>query len=252
MSLPKGFKHTEETKKKISLAHKGKSNWHKGRTLTEEHKRKIGESNKGKTKGRISLKKGKTFEEMYGIEKAIKMKERHNEAVRGHTAWNKGTKGVMPASWNKGLHPEYMQGENHHFYGKHHSETTRLKISNNRKGKCVGKENTNWKGTTSLYERIRKLPESEQWRESVYKKDNFTCQTCGDKKGGNLHAHHKREFAIILAEFLKEYDQFSPYEDIYTLVRLAMKWQPFWDIDNGETQCKKCHIEIHKKTKALL
>lgn len=44
----KGFHHSEETKKKLSKAGKGKIPWNKGITLSEEHKRKIAEGGKRK------------------------------------------------------------------------------------------------------------------------------------------------------------------------------------------------------------
>lgn len=46
----KGKHMSEETKKKISEANKGKIGWTKGLHLSEEHKRKISESEKGKSK----------------------------------------------------------------------------------------------------------------------------------------------------------------------------------------------------------
>jgi hypothetical protein len=67
------------------------------------------------------------------------------------------------------------------------------------------------------------------------------------KRGKNLEAHHnKKPFFIILEEFLKEYSQFSPIEDKETLARLAITYKPFWDVDNGETLCKKCHGKYKK------
>jgi hypothetical protein len=56
-----------------------------------------------------------------------------------------------------------------------------------------------------------------------------------------LEAHHKKAFYLILEEFLQQYSQFSPIEDKETLLRLAITYQPFWEVDNGETFCKKCH-----------
>jgi len=58
------------------------------------------------------------------------------------------------------------------------------------------------------------------WRESVFARDNFTCQKCSDR-GGNLHPHHIKNFA-----------QFQE-------LRFA--------IDNGITFCKECHRIFHKK-----
>lgn len=42
------FKHSEETKKKMSLVHKGQNTWSKGRPLSMEHRRKLSEIGKEK------------------------------------------------------------------------------------------------------------------------------------------------------------------------------------------------------------
>jgi len=105
----------------------------------------------------------------------------------------------------------------------------------------LGVNASNWKGgISSLKTRIRILPEYKQWTKQVYERDNYTCQECG-QWGGKLEAHHIKAFSIILAEFLKEYNQFSPIDDKETLVRLATKYEPFWNISDGKTMCKDCH-----------
>ena len=170
------------------------------------------------------------------------------EFKKGFTPWNKDTKGLMGVHWAQGKHPEHMQGKNHPMYGKHHTEKSLKKMSKNRRGKYVGENNNMWKGgITSLYERIRKLPEYKEWRTAVYERDNYTCQKCGSQESGTLNAHHnEKSFEDILQEFLQVYDQFSLYEDTDTLVRLAMKYEPFWDISIGITYCEDCHIKKHK------
>ena len=45
-----GEKHSEETKRKISLSNKGRSTWAKGQHFTEEHKNRLRESNLHKQK----------------------------------------------------------------------------------------------------------------------------------------------------------------------------------------------------------
>lgn len=65
----------------------------------------------------------------------------------------------------------------------------------------------------------RKTNEYYLWRKSVYEKDNYTCQCCGDDKGGNLNAHH-------LVNYMEN-------EELRT------------DIDNGITLCKTCHKTFH-------
>jgi hypothetical protein len=77
---------TPEHKEKISNALKGRVSPRYGKTLTPEHKEKISKANKGKAgfwtgksapnKGVPSGKKGLTYEEMYGVEKAAEIKEK--------------------------------------------------------------------------------------------------------------------------------------------------------------------------------
>ena len=108
-------------------------------------------------------------------------------------------------------------------------------------GRFKGSKHWNWQNNkTSLAKSIRALIEYKNWRKEVFKRDDYTCQEC-DKTKCYVEAHHIKEFHIIFTEFLKEYDQFSPMEDKETLVRLAIKYKPFWNIDNGQTLCKDCH-----------
>jgi len=58
------------------------------------------------------------------------------------------------------------------------------------------------------------------WRRKVFEKDKYTCQCCGDNKGGNLTSHHL--------------DGYNWAKD----KRI--------DVDNGVTLCKLCHGEFHK------
>ena len=67
--------------------------------------------------------------------------------------------------------------------------------------KITGDERKNYKVTS--------------WRKEVFERDNYTCQCCGDNKGGNLQAHHIYNF--------------SKYKEL----RL--------DVENGITLCEKCH-----------
>lgn len=79
-----------------------------------------------------------------------------------------------------------------------------------------GENNWNWKGgINSENENARKSLEYKQWRKSVFKRDKYTCQCCGDNTGGNLNAHH--------------IENFSNNEELR------------YDVDNGITLCKNCH-----------
>jgi len=160
--------------------------------------------------------------------------------------------------------------------GKEHTEETKKKMSKSRKGhitsdetkqklsvahkckkfteehkkklsivrsklKLIGNRASAWKGgITPLYNLIRNLDESKKLRNQIFQRDNYTCQECFEH-GGILHAHHKKEFSLLLQEFLHTYSQFSPIEDKETLLRLSLTYLPFWDLSNGKTLCIKCH-----------
>ena len=134
---------------------------------------------------------------------------------KGRTAWNKGLKGICKP--NSG---SFKKGEN------------------------TGKKNNNWKGgIAELKELIKGLDKYNDWRLSIFIRDNFTCQECGVCKKGNLETHHIRKISSILTEFLQVYNQFSFIENRETLLRLATIYEPLWNVTNGKTLCKECHEE---------
>ena len=129
----------------------------------------------------------------------------------GFKRGNQFGKGNPPnkTSFKKGQHPsvetEFKKGQIP--YVKLHPEIA-----------ARGKNNGNWGGgATSEDEKIRKGIEYNLWRNSVFSRDNWTCQECGER-GGKLNAHHIKRF--------------SEYPEL----RFA--------IDNGKTLCKKCHTKI--------
>jgi len=98
-----------------------------------------------------------------------------------------------------------------------------------------GAKSYNWKGgRTGLKHSIRTGYKYREWRLSIFERDNFACTECEDSKGGNLQAHHIETLMNILDKY-----------KIKTLEE-ADKCGRLWDINNGITFCKKCHIEIHK------
>ena len=197
--------------------------------FTKEARENIGKAkmgNKNPMFGKPTWNKGltketdervKKYAPLCGIANKGKRRSPATEFKKGLIPWSKGTKGVLKC-WSKGKKcPQFS-----------------------------GKNNPRWKGgITPLYDKIRRLPEYKEWRTAIYERDNYTCQECGSQESGALNAHHIKPFSELFAEFLQEYNQFSPYEDKDTLVRLAMNWQPFWTAE-GITYCKDCHIEEHK------
>lgn len=85
-----------------------------------------------------------------------------------------------------------------------------------------GPEHPLWKGGVShKHSTIRRSREYVEWRKSVYKRDNYTCQECGK---------HCRELDIV-AHHIKN---FADHESLRFVV------------DNGITLCRHCHIILHR------
>lgn len=104
---------------------------------------------------------------------------------------------------------------------KHFSEETKNKMSKSKKGKFVGKNNHRWNPNLTDNERItgRFYYEYYEWRPEVYKRDLYTCQKCGNSRGGNLNAHH--------------IESYSNNKELRT------------SLENGITFCKRCHKNFH-------
>lgn len=80
-------------------------------------------------------------------------------------------------------------------------------------------KNPMWKGGVKPeHQRQRNTNKYKDWRKSVFERDKYTCQNCG-QIGGKLHAHHKKDFSN------------------HPKLRL--------DTNNGETLCIKCHSIHH-------
>lgn len=103
--------------------------------------------------------------------------------------------------------------------GRFCSKTCFVRSCLNVKRPCIsGVRHWNWAGgKTKEQETIRKSTEYKQWRESVFKRDKFTCVVCGDFRGGNLEADHIKPFS--------------------TNPKLR------FSVDNGRTLCHKCHVK---------
>jgi len=130
--------------------------------------------------------------------------------------------------------------------GKKMTEEQKLKISKVRKEKGLAKKenNGNWRNFKlkyKLYNAIKNLSEYNDWRKAILIRDDYTCKEC-KQRGYKLEVHHdKKSYKEIFSKFINEYNQFSVLEDKETLIRLAITYKDFWDLENGTTLCKKCH-----------
>lgn len=120
------------------------------------------------------------------------VKEKMSAAKRGRVAWNKGIN-----MWEGKEHPKGT-------LGKKFPERS-------------GENNHLWRGgVSSENELVRKSSEYKEWRTSVFKRDNFTCQIC-NARGVKIHADHIKPF--------------SKYKELR------------FDVNNGRTLCVECHYK---------
>jgi len=150
-------------------------------------------------------------------------KQKISRANKGREPWNKGKTGVYSKE-----HIEFLRQRQ---LGFKHTEETKEKLREmgrnisdetrkKRSRAMSGSKCWNWQGgITDENKLARKNIEYKLWREAVYKRDDWTCQECGEK-GGRLNAHHIRPF--------------SKHPELRT------------SIENGITLCKKCHDNKHK------
>jgi hypothetical protein len=123
---------------------------------------------------------------------------------------------------------EAKRGEKNNMYGRPVPEERRARISVGLSGANHpnygkrGKDATNWQGgLTDTMHALRNTPSYKIWRESVYARDDHTCQECGARSSsGNpvyLNAHH-----------------INPIKDNKNTLLI-------FDVDNGITLCEGCH-----------
>mgnify|MGYP001612339115 CR=1 FL=1 len=157
---------------------------------SEESKRKMSESKIG----RPSPRKGKTSPWLIG-----------NKHSAGCIPWNKGIpikeearQKIILASKGKRYSPktEFQKGRTAPNKGKLFSESHKQKLHIAALKRTSGKKEThhNWKGgITPINSAIRQSPEYKLWRESVFKRDDWTCVMC-KIRGGKLVADHIKPF----------------------------------------------------------
>lgn len=79
----------------------------------------------------------------------------------------------------------------------------------------VGEKSPSWQGGKTITQLlIRSSAKYKEWRESIFVRDNYVCQLCG-QRGGKLNADHIKPFAL------------------YPELRL--------EESNGRTLCVPCH-----------
>lgn len=179
--------------KPLSEEHKNKiSNSKKGVKLSEETKRKISENS-------LKIWLGKNF----SLEHRRKLREAH----LGYKMLEETKKKISEFHRLNGVKPKPMFGDNNS------SKRPEVRLKNSLSH--GGEKSSFWKGGIApINAIIRQSLEYRLWRESIFKRDSWTCVWCF-QRGGKLNADHIKMFAF------------------YPELR--------FDIDNGQTLCENCH-----------
>ena len=161
-------KYSKETKEKMSENKKGENNPMYGKRLTEEHKRKLRESRKG-----VKLTK-EHIEQLIKSKKGKPLSQEHRDKIS-----------------------KANTGENNGFYGKHHTEETRQKMSEAKKGKYVGENSPNAKAVY-CYEKNEIRLTAKEWSEELclYRSDIANCCKGKRKSTGGYHFRYATEEEI--------------------------------------------------------
>lgn len=128
-------------------------------------------------------------------------------------------------SWNEGKNKEelekhYINGWKGLFEEGNEAPTKGTKYSEERIKSMSGENSPRWQGGKTPYtKRLRGTKKFKDWRMSIFKRDDYTCQKCNER-GGTLHPHHIKSFTV------------------YPELR--------FDVNNGSTLCVDCHRLFHK------
>ena len=220
-----GNKDSEETRLKKSIAHMGEKNsfygkHHSeetlkkitGRPFSQEHKLHLSESKLGKVPANIDILKTSRIGSINS--------EEHRKIV------SEALTGITRSEESKELNRLAHMGI---FPSDEAREKNRISH--------IGEKNHAWRGGISpLYESVRSTSKYLDWRDAVYKRDNYTDVITGEKGNGNLNAHHIVPFAEIMRK-----NNITTLEEAFACAEL-------WDVNNGITMIDKNHIAYHART----
>lgn len=132
----------------------------------------------------------------------VVMCEHLGEKAKGRVPWNLGK------AWSESVRDKIRKANKGRKYPQN---------INNKKG-SPGAKNGNWNGGISSIENsLRTSRRYEEWRKSVFERDNYECVIGGRAHGNKIVADHIKAFSL------------------FPELR--------FEVANGRTLCEKCHIE---------
>ena len=206
-------KQTQETRKKISLALKGR----KKPIRSKEHCNNLRRS----LIGRVAWNKG-----LVGA---------YSEETKKKISRTLKRKGIKPPS-RKGakLSKKHIKVLKSIWINRKRSKKNRLNSSlGARKRVLNGTHNFYRGGLVSIKQQIRDCVQYKLWRETIFKRDNYTCVDCLAKNGNGKSVYLIADHIQSLASIIRLY-KIKNLKD-------ALNCDILWDINNGRTLCTECH-----------
>ncbi len=202
IKMRKDYKHTKETRKKISKATKGK----KKPIRTEEHKRRLSEALKGEKNP--FYRKKHTTESLKKMSEASKKENLSEETLKKMSESSKGKKHTKKT---KRKMSEMCKGKRNPFFGKRHTLKSKKIISNANKGKHYSSKTEFKKGKEHPMFGVRgKLHLNYGRKHSEETKKNFSLNRTGKKHpqwlGGISFEPYDQNFNRQFKKFIRERD----------------------------------------------
>jgi HNH endonuclease len=199
-----GVKHTANTKAKMSTAHlKRYENNPTLITVQSMNSKRVYREN---PQVRENLTKGRLL--AYSPEARAKIGAANRIRLTGIRQSKEFIEVRIAKLRGRKQSPEHVAartGVNSPFWGKKFPERS-------------GPNHHNWKGGKTQLQRRMESIEYRTWVESVFKRDNFTCQICGKYGNGIFHADHIKSWAN--------------YPDLR------------FEVSNGRALCRPCHYFV--------
>ena len=153
--------------------------------------------------------KGKKF--------SVEYKKKLSEAHKEQKCWYGGKSGESHPAW-KGGKPKCLICN---------------KPLTSYKGKgCKSHNPSCWRGgITPLRNQIRSCFRYRQWISDIFTRDDYICRLCGVRGGALVADHYPDSFLIIFNR-----NNIKSLED-------ALNYEELWNINNGRTLCKSCHLK---------
>lgn len=183
--------------------------------------------NKGLKGVSHSHRKGVSYEQEYGLNKANLIKSKLSLVAKGKrnspmTEFKKGSSGFLGKHSNA-TKEKMSELKKHGLLKGVFKKGHKLSFESRKKLSITlrGLKEEEWTNFSNSKFRDRKCASYKLWRKSVFERDNYTCQVCNKREGQFIEAHHINRFISF------------PNER--------------YDLNNGLTVCKgDCHTQMNR------